>query len=248
MIKNKIKRLVNTNSIIKVYDKKWRLFKIKQILFWVEEIRISIRIGLSCKHYCLDDIVDNKNKDDDDENDNDKLNDSDNNIGGSDNDGNVGGDNDDDNDVNGDKNNNNMNDSGINENDIGGGNKDNNNDVGDGNKDNNNDVGSGNKDNDNDIGGSNKDNDNDIGGSNKDNDIDINIKKDGNGNNNDVVNARKNSLDEPFYLFVSDNIKKGSTISTSSNTSKHSSKTRKRSIFSCHWRLWLVQNKNWHKL
>ncbi|GBB91280.1 hypothetical protein RclHR1_18470003 [Rhizophagus clarus] len=227
------KRLASTNSIIKVYDKKWRSSRIKQILSRAKEIRISIRTGLSRKRYRSDDIVDNKSKpnedmpgwwissrwvaqesdeDDDDEDDNDELNDGDNNVGGGDNDGNVGGDNNDDNDV-------------------GGGNKDNDNDVG---GDNDNDVGGGNKDNDNDVGGGNKDNDNDAGGGNKDNDIDIDIEKDDNGNNNDVVNARKNSLDGPFYLFVPDSIKKGSTTSTSSNTSKHSSKTRKRSIFSCH--------------
>ncbi|GBB91773.1 hypothetical protein RclHR1_19140007 [Rhizophagus clarus] len=227
--------------------KNWRKKNIKQILSWAEEIGISIRTGLSRKCYRSDNIVDNKSKpnedmlgwwissrwvaqesdeDDDDEDDNDELNDGDNNIGGGDNDGNVGGDNDDDDDVGGGNK--------DNDNDVGGGNKDNDNDVGGSNKDNNNDVGGSNKDNDNDVGGGNKDNDNDVGGGNKDNDIDIDIEKDDNGNNNDVVNARKNSLDGPFYLFVLDSIKKGSTTSISSNTSKHLSKTRKRSIFSCH--------------
>ncbi|GBB93350.1 hypothetical protein RclHR1_21510003 [Rhizophagus clarus] len=100
--------------------------------------------------------------------------------------------------------------------------------------DNNDDNNIGGDNNENDVGGGNKDNKNDVGGGNKDNDNDINIKKNDNGNNNDIVNAKKNSLDGPFYLFVPDSIKKGSTTSISSNTSKYSSKTRKCSIFSYH--------------
>ncbi|GBB94797.1 hypothetical protein RclHR1_24130002 [Rhizophagus clarus] len=153
--------------------------QIKQILSQAEEIGISIRTGLSCKHYHTDDIVDNKSKPNED-----------------------------------------MPGWWI--------------FLSGGNKDNKNDVGGSNKDNDNNVGGGNIDNDNDVGGGNKDNDNDIDIKKDDNGNNNDVVNTRKNSLNGPFYLFVLDSIKKGSTTSTLSNTSKHSSKTRKHSIFSCH--------------
>ncbi|GBB87607.1 hypothetical protein RclHR1_14080004 [Rhizophagus clarus] len=121
-------KLISTNSVIKIHNKEWRSSKVKRILFRADEIRVSIRTGLSCKHYRLDDVnkksrptqdmvnwwissrwiePESDDDDDDDEDNNGDNNDDDNNNNDDNNDDNNNGNgdnNDDGNNGNADKN------------------------------------------------------------------------------------------------------------------------------------------------
>ncbi|CAB5190276.1 unnamed protein product [Rhizophagus irregularis] len=55
-------RLINNNSVIKIYDKKWRSSEIQKILHRSEEIGISIGSGLSRPRYRSDENFDKKSK------------------------------------------------------------------------------------------------------------------------------------------------------------------------------------------
>ncbi|PKY31863.1 hypothetical protein RhiirB3_449681 [Rhizophagus irregularis] len=57
--------IISTNSVIKIYNKKWRSTRIKEILYRANEIGISTGIGLTRVRYRSNAYIDNKSKSND---------------------------------------------------------------------------------------------------------------------------------------------------------------------------------------